>query len=66
MPQTMRQHIAWHNAFTRVEERWISLRPHAVFTVPQIASIGLTEAQATASFEILWNKRVTAISRKAT
>ena len=46
--------VVWGNAFTehrhRVDEQSI---PHAVFTHPQIASVGLTEAQAREGHEIL-------------
>jgi mycothione reductase len=46
--------IAWHNAGR--EDKWkmnFDAVPHAVFTLPQIASIGMTEAQASPSHEIL-------------
>jgi dihydrolipoamide dehydrogenase len=46
--------LVWSNAFGghkhRVEEQAV---PHAVFTHPQIGSVGLTEAQARAEHEIL-------------
>ncbi len=45
--------IVWHNAWHEDKQKWdFSVVPHAVFTVPQIASIGLTEAEAARSFEI--------------
>jgi dihydrolipoamide dehydrogenase len=46
--------VAWRNAFTEhqhpVDEHAI---PHAVFTHPQVASVGMTEEQAEKSHEIL-------------
>ncbi len=45
--------IAWHNAAQRKKIKMdFSLVPYAVFTHPQIASIGLTEAQAAQGHEI--------------
>jgi mycothione reductase len=46
--------IAWHNAFHEDKRKMnFDAVPHAVFTVPQIASIGMTEAQASQSHEVL-------------
>ena len=46
--------IAWHNARHEDKRKMnFDAVPHAVFTVPQIASIGMTEAQASQSHEIL-------------
>jgi dihydrolipoamide dehydrogenase len=46
--------IVWHNANHEDKRRMnFDAVPHGVFTVPQIASIGMTEAQATQSHEIL-------------
>jgi mycothione reductase len=46
--------VVWQNAFTEhrhpVDEHAV---PHAVFTCPQIASVGLTEAQAIAQYDTL-------------
>ncbi|MFQ5909484.1 MAG: dihydrolipoyl dehydrogenase [Thermoplasmata archaeon] len=46
--------IVWRNAFTEgkhpLDEHAV---PHAVFTYPQIASVGLTEAEASADHQIL-------------
>ncbi len=46
--------IAWHNA-TQKEKVKMDFRtiPHAIFTHPQIASVGLTEGQAREKYEIL-------------
>jgi mycothione reductase len=46
--------IAWHNSNHdhRVEMDYRAI-PHAVFSYPQIASVGLTEAQAREDFDIL-------------
>jgi mycothione reductase len=46
--------VAWHNSVHdhRVEMDYSSV-PHAVFSHPQIASVGLTEAQASESLDIL-------------
>ncbi len=50
----MEQRVAWHNATNRKKISFdFSLVPHAVFTRPQIASLGLTEEQAAKSHEIL-------------
>ncbi len=45
--------IAWHNANNdhKVRMDYLSV-PHAVFSWPQIASVGLTEAQAREEFEV--------------
>jgi len=45
--------LAWHNA-TQKRKRKMNFRivPHAVFTRPQIASVGLTEKQAKKDYEI--------------
>ncbi|MBI5674810.1 MAG: dihydrolipoyl dehydrogenase [Nitrospirae bacterium] len=46
--------IAWHNATHRKKIRMdFQSVPHAVFTRPQIASIGLTEQQARKSHDVL-------------
>ena len=46
--------IAWHNARHEDKRKMnFDAVPHAVFTVPQIASIGMTEAQASQSHKIL-------------
>ena len=49
--------VAWHNS---VDEHKIKMNyhaaPHAVFTYPQIASVGLTEEQAKKSYKILVGK----------
>ena len=46
--------IAWHNANSEDKRKWdFRIVPHAVFTVPQIASIGLTEAEARKGHDIL-------------
>jgi dihydrolipoamide dehydrogenase len=49
--------IAWHNA-THDEKRKMDFYavPHAVFTYPQIASVGLTEEQARKGYEIMVGK----------
>ncbi|MGD1075811.1 MAG: dihydrolipoyl dehydrogenase [Thermodesulfovibrionales bacterium] len=49
--------IAWHNA-THDEKRKMDFHavPHAVFTYPQIASVGLTEEQARKDYEIMVGK----------
>ena len=46
--------IAWHNAW-REDKRKMDFQavPHAVFTVPEIASVGLTEAEAAKTNEIM-------------
>jgi mycothione reductase len=46
--------IAWHNATQRKKRSMDFNRvPHAVFTYPQIASIGLTEVEARKNHEVL-------------
>jgi mycothione reductase len=46
--------LAWHNATHRKKIKMdFASVPHAVFTNPQIASVGLTEAQARRNHEIL-------------
>jgi mycothione reductase len=46
--------IAWHNACQEDKRKMnFDAVPHAVFTAPQIASIGMTEAQAARGHEIL-------------
>jgi len=50
----MMQRVAWRNATSRKEVSFdFSLVPHAVFTRPQIGSLGLTEEQAAKNHEIL-------------
>ena len=49
--------LAWHNATHKKKMKMdFSAIPHAVFTHPQIASIGLTEEQAKKGHEILIGK----------
>lgn len=49
--------IAWHNAFHEDKIKMdFDAVPHAVFTSPQIASIGLTEAEAVKQHDILVGK----------
>jgi mycothione reductase len=49
--------IAWHNATSRNKKAMdFGIVPHAVFTYPQIASVGLTEETARKSYEILIGK----------
>ncbi len=50
----MEQRVAWHNSVSRKKIR-IDFNgiPHAVFTWPQIASVGLTEAEAARTHDIL-------------
>lgn len=49
--------IAWHNASSKEKIRMeFNSVPHAVFTYPQIASVGLTEEQAKKHYEILVGK----------
>jgi mycothione reductase len=49
--------IAWHNAFHEDKKKMnFDAVPHAVFTSPQIASIGLTEAEAAKEYDILVGK----------
>ena len=46
--------IAWHNAFHEDKIKMdFDAVPHAVFTSPQIASIGLTEAEAAKQYDII-------------
>jgi dihydrolipoamide dehydrogenase len=49
--------LAWHNA-TQKRKMKMNFRivPHAIFTQPQIASVGLTEEQARKDYEILVGK----------
>jgi dihydrolipoamide dehydrogenase len=49
--------VAWHNAFHE-DKREMDFDgvPHAVYTSPQIASIGLTEEQAAGRYDILVGK----------
>jgi pyruvate/2-oxoglutarate dehydrogenase complex dihydrolipoamide dehydrogenase (E3) component len=50
----MMQRVAWRNATARKKISFdFSIVPHAVFTRPQIASLGLTEEQAAKSHDIL-------------
>jgi len=45
--------ISWHNAFQETKRKMdFAGVPHAVFTTPQIASIGLTEAESRTRHEI--------------
>lgn len=49
--------IAWHNATHKGKIKMdFGMVPHAVFTYPQIASIGLTEERARKDYEILVGK----------
>lgn len=49
--------VAWHNATSRNKKKMdFRIVPHAVFTYPQIASVGLTEESARRSYEILVGK----------
>ena len=49
--------VAWHNAWHENRRQMdFQAVPHAVFTVPQIASIGLTEAEAAKGHEIMVGK----------
>ncbi|MGO9612746.1 MAG: dihydrolipoyl dehydrogenase family protein [Dissulfurispiraceae bacterium] len=49
--------IAWHNASSKEKIRMeFNSVPHAVFTYPQIASVGLTEEEAKKRYEILVGK----------
>ncbi|HEX2965256.1 MAG TPA: hypothetical protein VHO84_05705, partial [Syntrophorhabdaceae bacterium] len=49
--------IAWNNATTNSKLRMeFDKVPHAVFTNPQIASIGLTESEAKKSYRIIVGK----------
>ncbi|MBP1750661.1 MAG: hypothetical protein H6Q52_3200, partial [Deltaproteobacteria bacterium] len=46
--------VAWHNAFHESKVAMdFTLVPHAVFTEPQIASVGLTESQAAKDHDII-------------
>ncbi len=49
--------LAWHNA-TQKRKMKMNFRivPHAIFTQPQIASVGLTEEQARKDYDILVGK----------
>ncbi len=59
--------IAWHNATHRKRIRMdFGAVPHAIFTYPQIASIGLTEEQARRQFRILVGKAKYADTVKGT
>jgi len=51
--------LAWHNATQkkRIKMDFASV-PHAVFTYPQIASVGLTETQARKDHEVLIGKAI--------
>lgn len=50
----MERRVAWHNAVSRKKMSIdFNLVPHAVFTRPQIASVGLSEEQASKSYDIL-------------
>jgi mycothione reductase len=50
----MMRRVAWHNATSRKKISFdFGIVPHAVFTRPQIASVGLTEKQAAQSHKIL-------------
>ena len=50
----LEQRIAWHNATEPAAIRMdFSAGPHAIYTHPQIASVGLTEEQARMSHDIL-------------
>jgi mycothione reductase len=50
----MMRRVAWHNATSRKKRSFdFSIVPHAVFTRPQIASLGLTEEQAAKDHDIL-------------
>ena len=49
--------VAWHNAFHESKVAMdFTLVPHAVFTEPQIASVGLTESQAAKAHDIITAK----------
>jgi len=49
--------VAWHNATHRKKKKMdFGAVPHAVFTYPQIASIGLTEEKARKEHEVLVGK----------
>lgn len=49
--------VAWHNAtHEKKVEMDFGAVPHAVFSYPQIASIGLTEAQARKTYQVLVGK----------
>jgi dihydrolipoamide dehydrogenase len=46
--------LAWHNATQENKMKMdFQLVPHAIFTYPQIASVGLTEEQARRDYKIL-------------
>jgi dihydrolipoamide dehydrogenase len=49
--------IAWHNATHRKKMKMdFGIVPHAVFTYPEIASIGLTEEQARKDYRVMVGK----------
>jgi len=50
----MERRVAWHNATSRKKISFdFGLVPHAVFTRPQIAAVGLTEEEALKGYKIL-------------
>jgi len=51
--------IAWHNATNSSRKKMnFAVVPHAVYTQPQIASVGLTEEQAKKSYDVLIGRAV--------
>ncbi len=49
--------LAWHNATQEKKMKMdFHIAPHAIFTYPQIASVGLTEEQARKEYKILIGK----------